>query len=144
MQPSPRWLLVPIAAVAAWIAAILSVVAFDKIYWTFEYPCPRYELTDAGACLNGSSATFEWFETYQLVLMSIGAGLAAIYIIVACTVAAPSHKVRTARTTFAVGAVVAIAISIAMKELAPSLTAIMAGASATFIMSRKHAPASVA
>jgi hypothetical protein len=133
-----RWLLVPIAAVAAFFAAALSVAAFDWIFWTFEYPCPRQQLTDAGACLNGSGATFEWFNSYLHVLVCLGAGLAAIYILAACTLVAPRHKARTSKITYTIGVIVAGAVAIASKSVAPSLTAMVAGAVAMAFLGRRY------
>jgi|SRR6187399_20743 hypothetical protein len=135
-----RWILVPVVGVAAWYAAIFTVVAFDWLYWTFDYPCPREELT-SGAC---PAVGFDWYFRYLDALTAVGAGLAAIYVVIACVWMAPKHKAWTALVVFGVGALVAGFMGRSMETYLPMVLAISAGAGTAVFLYRKHAVAKVA
>ena len=135
-----RWILVPVVGVAAWFAAIFTVFALDWLYWTFDYPCPREQLT-SGAC---PAVGFDWYSRYLDVLAAIGAGLAAIYVVIVCVWMAPKYKAWTALVAFGVGALVAGFMGRSLETYLPMVLAILAGAGTAVLLYRKHAVARVA
>jgi hypothetical protein len=135
-----RWALVPIVAVAAWYAAILTTGLLDSAYWLFEYPC-SYELVTSGGChVVGPN----WLDGYMRIMASIGAVLVALYAVVGCVLAAPSHKSQTALGVFAIGSLAAAFLGRALEEYIPMVLAIATGAGAAILMYRRHAVARVA
>lgn len=130
-----RWILVPLVGAAAWYAAIFTVVAFDWLYWQFDYPCPREQLTSGGC----PAAGFDWYFRYLDVLASVGAGLAAIYVVIGCVWMAPEHKAWTALAVFGVGALLAGFMGRSLGEYMPMVLALFAGAGTAILLYRKHA-----
>ena len=135
-----RWILVPVAGVAAWYAAMLTVAVLNWLYWQFDYPC-SYELVTSGACPIAGS---DWFERYTNVLASLGAGLAAAYVVIGCAWLAPNHKARTALIVFAVGTLVAAILGRSLGVYLPMAFAIVVGACAVVLVYKKHSVARVA
>lgn len=130
-----RWLLVPIAGVAAWWAAIFIMAGIDLIYWQFDYPCPKGELLSEGC----PGVSFDWFVTYTNVMIRAGAALAAILVVVACTLAAPRHRLRTAVAAYAVGCGAAFLMANLTGELQAGAWALVAGGFTLAILWRRRA-----
>jgi hypothetical protein len=135
-----RWILVPVVGVAAWFAATFTVFVLDWLYWTFDYPCPREQLA-SGAC---PAIGFDWYSRYLDVLAAVGAGLAAIYVVIACVWMAPKYKAWTALVVFGVGALAAGFMGRSLETYLPMVSAILAGAGTAAILYKKHAVARVA
>ena len=135
-----RWILVPVIGVAAWYAAMITVAALNWLYWKFDYPC-SYELVTSGGC---PAAGPDWFSRYTDVLTSIGAGFAALYVVIGCVLLAPSHKANTALVVFGVGALAAVAVGLSLEMYLPMVLAILVGACTAGLAYSKHAAARVA
>lgn len=135
MMSSLRWLLVPIAGLSAWWAAIFFMAAMDVLYWQFDYPCPKDQLLSEGCPGVG----FDWFVTYTNVLLCAGAALAAVLVVVACTVAAPSHKPRTALVAYVVGTGAAFLMANLTGELQAGFCALADGGLTLAILWRRRA-----
>jgi hypothetical protein len=118
-----RWLLVPIAGLAAWWLAIFIMAGLDFLYWQFDYPCPKAEIL-SGAC---AAASYDWFTAYTHLLFCVGAALAAALVVLACTMAAPRHKLRTAFAAYVVGAGAAFLMTNLTGELLAGFFALASG-----------------
>ena len=126
-----RWILVPVAAIASVFAAILSMSVVENIYWSIADPCPRAEhLLNNGACILP--------DGYMSIITSIGAGIAAIYIVVICTLIAPSHKVKVAIAIFAIGIAPALFLGFLLNDDAPAISAILSGAIAALVIAKVY------
>lgn len=132
-----RWILVPVAAIASVFAAILSGSVVEKIYWSIADPCPPGEhLLNNGACILP--------DGYTSIMTSIGAGIAAIYIVVTCTLIAPSHKIKVAIAIFAIGIAPAMFLGFLLNDNAPAVSAILSGAIAALVMAKVYGSNQVA
>jgi hypothetical protein len=112
-----RWLLIIPTAVAAWYAALVSGISLHR---GVDALCPADQVV-SGLCVA------PWYEAASATVICMGAGLAAVLILLACTLLAPSHRRRVAIATFIVGAVVAIVMGISANAFGPLVTAIVAG-----------------
>jgi hypothetical protein len=118
-----RWVLIIPAAIAAWLAAFYIGIG---LYEIVESLCPaKYNLY--GHC------DAPWFPTAAKALIAFGAALAAILIMITCTLLAPSHKRQVAIATFCVGTLAAIAMGWNI-EVAPTVSAIVAGGAMLVIL----------
>ena len=126
-----RWILVPVAAIASVFAAIFSASVVEKIYWSIADPCPREEhFLNNGACILP--------DGYESIMTSIGAGVAAIYIVVICTLIAPSHKVKVAIAISVIGIAPAMFLGFLLNDNAPAVSAILSGAIAALVMAKVY------
>ena len=135
-----RWILVPVVAVLAWYAAMLTVAMLNWLYWQFDYPC-SYELVTSGGC---PAAGPDWLKRYTDVLASTGAALSALYVVIGCTWLAPSHKRRTTLVVFGLGALTAGVLGRSLKMYLPMALAILVGAFTAAFIYRRHSVARVA
>ena len=127
-----RWLLIVPTAVIAWYAAILLGISLDL---GLEALCPA-DQTISGLCVA------PWYKTAFAAVTCVGAGFAAVLVLLACTWLAPSHRRLVATATFSVGAVVAIFMGVSANAMGPLITALLAGAVVLWILVRRLAPAS--
>ena len=98
-----RWLLVPVAAAVAWAASIaVGLVLHDGI----ERLCP------ADAFVSGLCVA-PWFPIAQRAVFCASAALAAISVLLGCTLTAPQYRAVVASGVFIVGSVVAVAMAVA-------------------------------
>ena len=125
-----RWILILPAAVVAWYAApaigILLQTGVDAL-------CPSDQVV-SGLC----GAT--WYSTVSAALICFGAGLAALFVLVACTLLAPSHKREVAIGAFVIGAVVAGIMGFSAQVFGAFATSVVAGALALVVILRRLAP----
>jgi len=126
--------------VAACYAAILAVAAVDWLYWRFDFPCPLEQVT-SGAC---PAAKFDWYSRYANVLGVVGAGIAAIFVVVGCVWVAPKRKALTAVAVFFVGTLAAAVIGWQLHVYPAAILAILAGAVTAFLLYRRHGVVAVA
>ena len=132
MSPTLRWILILPAAIAAWYAALFIGIA---LYQGLEALCPPDQV-ESGHCFA------PWFLPASSALIAFGAALAAAFVMIACTLLAPSHKRQVAIATFVVGTLVAIAMGWNL-AVAPMVAAITAGATVLVILLRRLAPLSL-
>ena len=128
-----RWLLILPVAVVAWYVALVAGVG---MYVGIESLCPESQVV-SGECMA------PWFGKAALAVVTFGAALAALLIMIACTWVAPEYKRQVAIATFSVGAVFAIAIGVNASDrliLIPMAAAIITGASALAILLKRLAP----
>jgi hypothetical protein len=127
MSPTLRWTLILPAAIAAWYAALFIGIA---LYQGVETLCAPDQV-ESGHCFA------PWFLTASNALIVFGAGLAAVFVMLACTLLAPAHKREVAIATFVLGALVAISMGWKL-AIAPMLSAIVAGAIVLVILLRRY------
>src|SRR5262245_18170177 len=98
-----RWMLVPVAGLAAWFAAFfvgsLTYGPVERII------CPPGDFV-SGTCMN---ATVGKFMQGWIVLF---VAIASVGVVAAAAWAAPTHKARVAWSIYAVGAAVAVLFAI--------------------------------
>ena len=128
-----RWILILPAAIAAWYAALFIGVA---LYQGAESLCPASQI-ESGHCIA------PWFRPVSEGLVAFGAALAAVLVMIVCTLLAPTHRRQVAIATFAVGAAVAIYMGLGANSYAAMVSAIVAGAVVLAILLRRLAPFSL-
>ncbi len=74
----------------------------------------------------------------------VGAGIAATYVVVGCTLVAPKHKKWVAIAAYALGASAAGYMGRSLEEYAPMVVALLVGAIAAILMNRRYAIAPAA
>jgi hypothetical protein len=122
-----RWVMLIPAVYASWSVALFTGYT---ILSYVESRCPP-ELMVSGHC------TARWFEFASTAASSTGAAIAAVLIVLSCTLVAPSHRYRVAGTTFVIGATVAVAMGVLAMAWAEMLSAIAAGGIATLWIRRR-------
>jgi hypothetical protein len=137
MKPLARWLLVPVAGILAWYAALFGTLALDGVLRRLLYPCPP-DLVVSGLC--GA----DWYRASVDAATCFGAGLAAFLIVTGCVAMAPACKRIVALVTFLLGTGVALYGGFSSQAYAPMVTAILVGAVTTLMVGRKSAPARLA
>ena len=128
-----RWLLVVPAAWVAWYAAVLIGFGLHSLA---EALCPPDQVI-SGMCVA------PWFGAVDRAIFCTGAGLAAAFIIVSCTVVAPSHCRVVTFVTLGTGSVVALVLALATDALPEFVAAVVAGLLATWWLrgrTRLHEP----
>jgi hypothetical protein len=127
-----RWALILPGAIAAWYLAFLIGIALHE---GLNMLCPP-ELVVSGIC------EASWYPGAERGLVAFGAGLAAVLVMIACTLIAPTNKRGAAIGTFATGSIVAIALGWT-ELLVPMVAAITAGALVLVFLLRKDSPFSL-
>jgi hypothetical protein len=127
-----RWILILPAAVAAWYAALFISIA---LYRGLDALCPFGQIV-SGRC------SAPWFLDGSDLFIALGAALAAVLVMIACTLLAPTHKRHVAIATFAVGTVAAVMMGWNILAAA-TMTAIIAGAIVLVILLWRLAPLSL-
>lgn len=118
-----RWLLVIPMAIAAWFVAFIgSIQLIDVIY----YFCP-IEHQVSGMCTHAA------YDAAESALLVFGAALAAVLVILAATITAPSHKAKVAAATLILGLGLALWLFLETDLMGPFVGATVAGI-ATFVL----------
>ncbi len=124
-----RWALILPGAFVAWYIALFLGVG---VHAGIEALCPADQMV-SGEC------SAPWFLAAEKAAVALGAALAAVLVMITCTLLAPSHRRQVAITTFVVGAIVATYMGLYLFTSA-TVAAIAAGAVALFILLRRMAP----
>ena len=127
LQQLLRWILIPPAAVAAWYVALFSGFALHQ---GFEALCPASQV-ESGHCFA------PWFLHVLAGLIVFGAALAAVLIMITCTLLAPTRRRQVAVVTFILGALAAIKMGFITGALGATSAAIIAGAIVLVVLLRK-------
>jgi hypothetical protein len=127
-----RWVLMIPAVVVAWFVALFLGMA---MLGGLTRMCPADQMV-SGMC------TASWYDDAAAAVVALGAAMAAVFIMIACTLIAPAHKRVVAVVTFAGGTLVAVGMGIPSGEYAALVAAVVAGAVALWILLRRRpAPA---
>jgi hypothetical protein len=127
-----RWILILPAGMAAWYLALAVGIA---LYQALETLCHADQIESGHHCYA------PWFSRITRALIVFGAGLAAVFVMMACTWTAPSHKRQVALITFVAGTVAAIIMGAYLQAYLAMVTAIIAGAVTLAVLLRKVAHA---
>ena len=127
MPRSIRWILILPAAIAAWYVALFIGLG---LYKALEAFCPASQV-ESGHCFA------PWFRPVSDGLIAFGAALAAVLVMIVCTLLAPTHRRHVAIATFAVGAVIAVFMGLAANAYAAMVSAVVAGAVVLAILLRR-------
>jgi hypothetical protein len=117
-----RWVLLIPAAVAAWFVALFLGIALLGVL---------ARQVVSGMCMA------PWYDGASAVIVAFGAAMAAVFIMMACTAIAPTHKRVASVVTFACGVLVAAAMGIPSGEYAALVAAVVAGAVALWMLLRR-------
>ena len=124
-----RWLFILPAAIAAWYAVFITGMF---VYTAVErVACPPADFV-SGYCMN---------ERVQLALeitVHVFVALAAIAVVVATVITAPSHKVAVAWAAFVIGSNAAVLFAFAANAYSQGASAIAAGLATTFFLVRRE------
>jgi hypothetical protein len=126
MSNSLRWLGIAPAALAGWYLAIAIGLYVHGLLDSF---CPPDDVV-SGMCLAS------WYPLASRVVICFGAALAAFLVVVASAFVAPSHRYRVAWIAFAIGAGVALVMSVAASTYMELFVALTAGLFAVWIVRR--------
>lgn len=98
-----RWILLPIAGIAAWwVAALFTGIVAHSVA---EFFCPADQMV-SGMCVA------PWFETLDIWLVRFFSAFAAALIIVSCYFTAPAARTVVAWVVLSAGGVYALWIAI--------------------------------
>jgi hypothetical protein len=123
-----RWILVPVAAAAAWsVSLVVGVLLHDAA----TRLCPESQMV-SGACVA------PLWPYADAVVLCLSAAFAAATIVVACTLTAPSHRPVVAVVVYAVGCVAAVLLAIAGAAYLALPAAGIAGALALTWIRRRY------
>jgi hypothetical protein len=100
--PAVRWLLTPVACIAAWIAALIVGVILYLFAQSF---CPANQMV-SGRCVAS------WWETVKFFIGCFTAGLSAICVVAAGFFAAPAARAKVARIVFYIVSVPIVCLAI--------------------------------
>jgi hypothetical protein len=125
-----RWILIPPAAVAAWYLAFVIGIALEV---GLNALCPADQVV-SGWCIA------PWYRGASNALLWFGAGLAALLVLFACTLLAPTHKRHVAIVTFVVGAAVAARMGFGIRAYGALVAATVAGALGLWLLLRRLNP----
>ena len=98
-----RWVLVPVAASAAWVASVVVGLLLHDLATGL---CPETYMV-SGACVA------PWWPYADAAVLCVSAAFAAATVVLASTLTAPSHRPRVAVAVFLVGLVAAVLLAIA-------------------------------
>jgi hypothetical protein len=130
MPQAIRWTLILPAAIAAWYLALFVGIG---LYQGAEMLCPASEVV-SGHCFT------PWFRAASEGLIAFGAALAAIFVMLACTLLAPTHKRQVAIVTFSVGASVAIYMGVGASAYLAMASAVVSGGVVLMILLQRLPP----
>ena len=122
-----RWVLVPVSAAVAWAASSLVGILLLQLATVL---CPESEMV-SGLC--GAS----WWPFADAVVLCLSAAIAATSIVIACSLAAPSHRSEVALVVYVAGAVWAAVLGIGSGEYPALASALVAGALAAWWIRRR-------
>ena len=132
MSPALRWLLLVPAAVAAWLLAVLLATV---LLGGLRRLCPDRQVV-SGMCVA------PWFGPASDAVVALGAALAAIFVLRAVTVTAPSHKKFVAVVAYLAGALIAAWLGIESGQYLALFATLLAGAlTLVFLLRRRGDPA---
>src|SRR5262245_8674311 len=97
-----RWILLPVACIAAWIAALFTGIVAHSVA---EFFCPADQMV-SGMCVA------PWFETLHTWLIRFFSAFAAALIIVSGYFTAPAARTPVAWIVFGLGGVYALWIAV--------------------------------
>jgi hypothetical protein len=123
-----RWFLVVPISVAAWYFALVVGLVLLTIAHRL---CPAEQVV-SGMCVA------PWFPVATRAAVSVGAALAAVLVMYACTFTAPTHRRLVAIVTFVAGAFVAVWMGGTTGEYYAIAGAIAAGALVLWHLLRIH------
>lgn len=122
-----RWVLVPVAALAAWGAAVvIGAILHD----TATRLCPESYMV-SGACVA------PWTPVADAMVLVVSAAIAAALIVLAASYTAPSHRPRVAAVVYGLGAAWAVVMAIAGAAYLALPAAGIAGAWAMWLVRRR-------
>ncbi len=121
-----RWILIPIVGVLSWYLAVLIGLA---AYQFAESLCPS-EYIISGMCFA------PWFATVSKLIIDVGAGLSALFVVLFSTLLAPSRKVEVAWFVFFTGLAVAIFIAFQANAFAELAWAGVFGLATAIVLTR--------
>jgi hypothetical protein len=122
-----RWVLLIPAAVAAWFVGLFLGIALLGV---LARMCPENQMVSR-------MCTAPWYDGASTAAIAFGAAMAAVFIMIACTAIAPTHKRVAAVCTFACGVLVAAAMGVSSGEYVALVAAVVAGAVALWILLRR-------
>ena len=102
-----RWILVPVAVLGAWMVAAGIGLVLNDIAFRF---CPESQI-ESGLCVA------PWWPIVDTVILSVSAAVAAMLVVWASAITAPSHRPLVAIVTFALGAAFAAYLVVDMQYI---------------------------
>lgn len=123
-----RWILVPVAGLAAWyVVAFVGLVTYGLVERAI---CPSGDFI-SGTCMNATVGKF--MQGWVMLFV----GMSAMGVVAAATWAAPTHKALVAWLVFVFGAAVAVFFAVQARMYFAGAVAILSGAATAVASARR-------
>jgi hypothetical protein len=121
-----RWLLIPVACIAAWYVALVVGIVLLGVAESF---CPS-DQTVSGSCIA------PWFPAVETGIFCFSTALSAVLVVTAAFFVAPAARVLVVWLTFGTGGVVALYMAAATSAWAMFASAMASGLVAVLLLTR--------
>jgi hypothetical protein len=121
-----RWVLMPVASIAAWYVALFLGILLLNIAESF---CPADEMI-SGICVA------PWFRAVESGIFSFSTALSAVFVVAAAFFVAPAGKVLVAWLALSIGSIVAFIFALGTSAWGMFASAVIAGLFTMFLLSR--------
>jgi hypothetical protein len=128
MIQSVRWLLTPVACVAAWYVALIVGGILLEVATAF---CPKDQMI-SGSCMA------PWYPAVVAAIFCFSAALSAVLVVTTAVFAAPNARAVAAWLAFAIGAIVALWAAVRTSAWREFASAIAAGLLAAVLLARSR------
>jgi hypothetical protein len=133
MNKTLRWVLLPVACIAAWYVAFFVGLVLLSVAESF---CPSDQMV-SGLC------TAPWFRTVQAGIVCFSTALSAALVVTAAFVTAPAARVLVAWLALGLGSIVALYFAVATSAWALFASAVAAGLLAVVLLTRSRIALSI-
>lgn len=122
-----RWALIPVVIFLGWYLALLISIG---IHAFAESLCPSEHIV-SGMCFAS------WFTAVSKSIICLGAGLAAVFIVLFSAIVAPAKKVQVILVVYSIGAMVAIFWAFQINAFAELVAAVISGLITVLVLNKK-------
>lgn len=123
-----RWVLVPVACIAAWYAAFFIGLF---ILSAAESSCPRDQIV-SGVCIA------PWWEPVEKCVFCFSTGLSAVLVVACGFFTAPAARGFVAWLVFGTGSIVAVWVAAESAMWVECVSAVAAGLLTAFVLTRSR------
>ncbi len=128
MGTALRWVLTPIASIAAWYVALFVGIIMLGIAESF---CAADEMI-SGMCVA------PWFRAVESGIFCSSTAMSAVFVVTAAFSVAPAAKARIAWLAYFIGAIVAFIFALGTSAWGMFASAVIAGLFTAFVLSKSQ------
>ena len=126
MNKTLRWLLLPVACVAAWYVALFVGIVLLSVAQAF---CPSNEMV-SGMCIA------PWYRPVETGIFCLSTALSALFVVTTAYFVAPTARVLVAWLAFGTGCIVALYFVLSTSAWPVFASAVAAGLVEVLLLSR--------